>query len=294
MWGRGLPPLRLSFISGVWPESQSFADDGYGPPPSRWKGTCQAGANFSAHDCNRKLIGARWYAGPDIDRRFLQGDFLSARDSNGHGTHTASTAGGNVVHNTSFFGLAAGTARGGAPRARIAVYKVCWGSCSVASILKGIDHAIHDGVDVLSLSLGGPDEMAASGTLGAVARGIPVIMAAGNDGPTEQTVENSSPWLLTVAATTVDRSFLTVITLGNNRQFVVCIFRFDHASSCFTSSFSQCMGCLIDYRHNPCMWQIKVEMSSLNFCITLMISMIINILQKQFKYEFHPQWISKG
>uniref|UniRef100_R7WD41 Subtilisin-like protease n=1 Tax=Aegilops tauschii TaxID=37682 RepID=R7WD41_AEGTA len=187
--------------SGVWPESQSFADDGYGPPPSKWKGTCQAGANFSAHDCNRKLIGARWYAGPDIDRRFLQ-------------------AGGNVVHNTSFFGLAAGTARGGAPRARIAVYKACWGTCSTASVLKGIDHAIHDGVDVLSLSLGSTDEMAALGTLGAVTRGIPVIMAAGNDGPTEQTVQNSSPWLLTVAATTVDRSFLTVITLGNNRQFV--------------------------------------------------------------------------
>uniref|UniRef100_A0A453JLQ2 Uncharacterized protein n=1 Tax=Aegilops tauschii subsp. strangulata TaxID=200361 RepID=A0A453JLQ2_AEGTS len=137
--------------SGVWPESQSFADDGYGPPPSKWKGTCQAGANFSAHDCNRKLIGARWYAGPDIDRRFLQGDFLSARDSHGHGTHTASTAGGNVVHNTSFFGLAAGTARGGAPRARIAVYKACWGTCSTASVLKGIDHAIHDGVDAQSM-----------------------------------------------------------------------------------------------------------------------------------------------
>ncbi|KAF7056719.1 hypothetical protein CFC21_064099 [Triticum aestivum] len=206
--------------SGVWPESQSFADDGYGPPPSKWKGTCQTGANFSAHDCNRKLIGARWYAGADIDRRFLQGDFLSARDSHGHGTHTASTAGGNVVHNTSFFGLAAGTARGGAPRARIAVYKACWGTCSTASVLKGIDHAIHDGVDVLSLSLGSTDEMAALGTLGAVARGVPVIMAAGNDGPTEQTVQNSSPWLLTVAATTVDRSFLMVITLGDNRQFV--------------------------------------------------------------------------
>lgn len=53
-----------------------------------------------------------------------------------------------------------------------------------------------------------------------MASGITVVVSAGNDGPSEQTVKNSSPWLLTVAAATVDRSFPTVVTLGNNQKFV--------------------------------------------------------------------------
>jgi hypothetical protein len=85
-----------------------------------------------------------------------------------------------------------------------------------------MDDAIQDGVDVLSLSIGGPLEQI--GTLHVVANGIAVVYAAGNDGPIAQTVENSSPWLLTVAAATMDRSFPVVITLGNNEKSVVCIY----------------------------------------------------------------------
>jgi len=121
----------------------------------------------------------------------------------------------------------AGTARGGAPRARVAMYKVCWKApgggpgCSQAAQMKAMDDAIHDGVDVLSLSIGGPGEDAAA--MHVVAHGIPVVYSAGNDGPIAQTVENSSPWLLTVAATTIDRAFPVVVTLGNNETFVVCM-----------------------------------------------------------------------
>lgn len=62
--------------------------------------------------------------------------------------HTASTAGGNIVHNVSFLGLAAGTVRGGAPRARLAIYKACWSGygCSGATVLKAMDDAVYDGV----------------------------------------------------------------------------------------------------------------------------------------------------
>uniref|UniRef100_A0A0E0DA77 Subtilisin-like protease n=1 Tax=Oryza meridionalis TaxID=40149 RepID=A0A0E0DA77_9ORYZ len=202
--------------TGITPESPSFADDGYGPPPSKWKGVCQVGPSFKAKSCNRKLIGARWYIDDDTLRSMSKDEILSPRDVVGHGTHTASTAGGNIIHNASILGLAAGTVRGGAPRARVATYKTCWNGvgCSAASQLKAIDDAIHDGVDILSLSLGGPFED--PGTLHVVAKGIPVVYSAGNDGPIAQTVENSSPWLLTVAAATMDRSFPVVITLGNN------------------------------------------------------------------------------
>ncbi|CAL5058929.1 unnamed protein product [Urochloa decumbens] len=212
--------------SGIWPESRSFDDSGYGPIPARWRGVCQTGVEFNATSCNRKLIGARWYTGGVDAKKLDDGEFMSARDMNGHGTHVASMIAGSPVRNVSYGGgLAAGVARGGAPRARLAVYKVCWtiggeGTCDEAAILAGIDHAINDGVDVLSLSLGlgSPNEF--PGTLHAVARGIPVVFAAGNDGPAAQTVENAVPWVLTVAASTMDRSFPTVVSLGNNEKLV--------------------------------------------------------------------------
>ncbi|CAO2038010.1 unnamed protein product [Urochloa humidicola] len=211
--------------SGIWPESRSFDDSGYGPVPARWKGVCQPGEAFNATNCNRKIIGARWYTG-SLDAAALEdGNYLSARDVSGHGTHVASTIAGGEVRNASFARLAAGTARGGAPRARLAVYKACWttpggGTCDDAALLAAVDDAIGDGVDVLSLSLGGPEPDETPGTLHAVARGIPVVFIAGNDGPAAHTVQNAVPWVLTVAASTIDRSFPTVITLGNKKSLV--------------------------------------------------------------------------
>ncbi|CAA7403550.1 unnamed protein product [Spirodela intermedia] len=186
--------------SGIWPESKSFDDSGYGPVPARWKGTCKTGKEFNASHCNRKIIGVT-----------LKEDYLSARDVNSHGTHVASTAAGSYVRNVS----------AGAPRARLAVYKVAWGqkgTASYASVLAAIDDAIHDGVDILSLSLRTPED--SWGSLQAVLKGITVVYSAGNDGPFPQTVENTSPWVITVAASTMDRSFPTAITLGDNVTLV--------------------------------------------------------------------------
>lgn len=36
---------------GITPEFQSFKDDGFGPPPAKWKGTCHKFVNFSG--CNK-------------------------------------------------------------------------------------------------------------------------------------------------------------------------------------------------------------------------------------------------
>lgn len=159
---------------------------------------------------------------------------MSPRDFGNHGTHTASTAAGGLIYNASFHNLATGNARGGAPRARLAIYKACWGrriACGGAALLAAIDDAINDGVDILSLSLGGPEEI--PGTLHAVAKGITVVFSAGNDGPAPQTIKNSVPWVITVAASTIDRSFPTVITLGSNQRLVVCT----HMKSCNANYF---------------------------------------------------------
>ncbi|XP_028096671.1 cucumisin-like [Camellia sinensis] len=203
--------------TGIWPESDSFSDDGFGPPPSKWNGTCQSSSNFT---CNNKIIGAKYYR---IGGNFPPGDFQSPRDSEGHGSHTSSTAAGRLVSNASLFGLAPGTARGAVPSARIAVYKICWSDgCNTADILAAFDDAIADGVDLISLSVGGfiPlnyfDDVIAIGAFHSMKNGILTSNSAGNSGPSSASIKNFSPWSLSVAASTIDRKFVTKVMLGNN------------------------------------------------------------------------------
>ncbi|XP_058090783.1 CO(2)-response secreted protease [Magnolia sinica] len=214
--------------TGVWPESESFSDGGMGEIPARWKGVCKGGYDFNASSCNRKLIGARYYNDPDSASRAKTHD-ETARDSQGHGTHTASTAAGGSVPEASYYGLAVGTAKGGSPTSRIAVYKVCGlGGCLGSAILAAFDDAIADGVDVLSLSLGAsvylmPDfdsDPIAIGAFHAVEKGIIVVCSAGNNGPIAKSVVNAAPWILTVGATTIDRDMESDVILGGNSTLV--------------------------------------------------------------------------
>ncbi|GJM98692.1 hypothetical protein PR202_ga15722 [Eleusine coracana subsp. coracana] len=214
--------------TGVWPESPSFGDAGMGPVPARWRGTCDTNAtDFPSSMCNRKLIGARAFfrgfsAGGNATR--ASSDAVSPRDRDGHGTHTASTAAGAVVSDASLLGYASGTARGMAPGARVAAYKVCWRQgCFSSDILAGMEQAIDDGVDVLSLSLGGgaaslSRDPIAIGALAATRRGIVVSCSAGNSGPTPSTLVNAAPWIITVGAGTLDRTFPAYAELGHGES----------------------------------------------------------------------------
>lgn len=213
-------------VSGIWPEAKSFDDKDMGPIPSRWKGACMEGSNFTVSNCNKKLIGARYYEDPDPSER----DLSSPRDQNGHGTHVASTAAGTPVEGASYLGLAEGIAKGGSPGSRIAMYRVCTlNGCRGSAILKAFDDAIADGVDVLSLSLGSSPgfeedfstDPIAIGAFHAVENGIIVACSAGNDGPDPKTVVNTAPWILTVAATTIDRQFESDVVLGGNKVIKV-------------------------------------------------------------------------
>ncbi|XP_047175140.1 subtilisin-like protease Glyma18g48580 [Vigna umbellata] len=223
--------------TGVWPESESFSDKGYGPVPSKWRGgnVCQINKlpRSKANLCNRKLIGARFF-----NKAFqayngeLVPSLQTARDFMGHGTHTLSTAGGNFVRGASVFAVGNGTAKGGSPRARVAAYKVCWSltdpaGCYGADVLAAIDQAIDDGVDVINLSVGGnyvvtpegifTDEVSI-GAFHAISRNIVVVASAGNNGPTPGSVVNVDPWVFTIAASTIDRDFSSNLTINNNQQ----------------------------------------------------------------------------
>ncbi|MBI5275401.1 MAG: S8 family serine peptidase [Burkholderiales bacterium] len=231
--------------SGVWPENPAFSDkadaqgvytpgmpnSGYAAPVG-WSGTCVSGTEFSAANCNNKLIGARYYnAGQGGDAaiaEYFPWEYNSPRDFGGHGTHTASTAGGNSGVPITGQAAAWGTISGMAPRARLAIYKVCWedgdgGTCASSDSVAAIDQAVADGVDVINFSVSGsrttvldPVEIA---FMYAAEAGVFVATSAGNSGPTASTVAHASPWVTTVAANTHARGSTGIVTLGNGTPY---------------------------------------------------------------------------
>ena len=230
--------------SGIWPEHASFADDGSYPAPPVTVDDIPAadtnpfipGCDFgnAAHNpndvaftCNNKLIGARQMLATyrqEIGAEPFEYD--SARDENGHGTHTASTSGGNADVQASIFGVDRGIVSGIAPRAHIVAYKALGALGGFGSDLAAaIDQAVADGVDVINYSVGsssyavGPDDVA---FLFAADAGVFVATSAGNDGPGTATLGSPSsvPWLTTVGASTQARTFQGTAVLGDGSQFV--------------------------------------------------------------------------
>ncbi|KAG6748806.1 hypothetical protein POTOM_048742 [Populus tomentosa] len=200
--------------------------DGVVPSSSIWKK-----ARFGEDTIIGNLdTGARYFnKGYASIVGHLNSSFDTPRDEEGHGSHTLSTAGGSFVAGASVFYMGNGTAKGGSPKARVAAYKVCYPpvdgeECFDADILAAFDAAISDGVDVLSVSLGGNptaffNDSVAIGSFHAVKNGIVVICSAGNSGPVDGTVSNVAPWEITVGASTMDREFPSYVVLGNKISF---------------------------------------------------------------------------
>ncbi|HWK30301.1 MAG TPA: S8 family serine peptidase [Solirubrobacter sp.] len=221
--------------TGIQPGHPSFADRGKGyigqsyQAPAVWDGACQSGDGFSVSDCNNKLIGARYYVDGFGRDNLDPKSHLSPRDDEGHGTHTASTAAGNYGVDPVIDGndLGVDVISGIAPRAYVAMYKVCWegnevtspAGCSTADSVKAIDDAVADGVDVINYSVGSDTSTILTADsyafLGASDAGVFVANSAGNAGPGAGTVGSpaSVPWLTTVGASTLARAFISDVTI---------------------------------------------------------------------------------
>jgi subtilisin family serine protease len=218
--------------SGIWPEHPSFADDGSFAPLPEYAGVaCEFGNTAHNPDdapftCNNKLLGARQML--DTYRLLIGADpdeFDSARDDDGHGTHTASTAAGNAGVEASIYGIPRGTVSGIAPRARVIAYKGLGNLGGFGSDLAAaIDQAVADGVDVINYSVGGGPSLTGADDIAylfAADAGVFVATSAGNSGPGDYTMGGpaSVPWITSVGASTQTRFFQATAVLGDGSEY---------------------------------------------------------------------------
>ncbi|CAM3904741.1 MULTISPECIES: S8 family serine peptidase [Pseudoalteromonas] len=241
--GKGEGQIVGIIDTGINSDHPSFAavgDDGYAHVnpfgDGNYVGDCVEDADYI--QCNNKLIGVRSYdVITDSYSAMIPGWPAIGEDYQGHGSHVASTAAGNVLYDVPY--MVAGTGdqmdgvvlkealfpqiSGVAPHANIIAYQVCYpnseqyAGCPGEALIAGIEDAISDGVDVINFSIGGADsniwaDPVQLAFLAAREAGINVAAAAGNSGQACGAAEcfgyldNSSPWLAQVAATTHGRT----------------------------------------------------------------------------------------
>jgi subtilisin family serine protease len=213
----GMGTMGEGVIAGVIDTGQnldnpSFADiggDGYDHDnplgPNTYVGLCLDDPGTWV--CNDKFIGYYIFTGEDHE------------DTDGHGSHTASTVAGNVVLSTTATMIApttiySATVSGVAPHANIIGYDACDddGGCPGAALIAAINQATADRVDVINYSIGGGPsnpwlDADALAFLAAQDAGVIPVTSAGNNGPDPGTIGSpgDAPWLLAVAASTHNR-----------------------------------------------------------------------------------------
>lgn len=251
--------------SGINSDHASFADvgqDGYDHTnplgQGIYIGDCKT--DFVGM-CNDKLIGVHSY--PEITNNFddvkVYGDTPPAKngeDYGGHGSHVASTAAGNILVNVPYVqgetgklesdGIATGLEfaqiSGVAPHANIIAYQICnpgnagdtYSGCPTAPILKALDDAIKDGVDVLNFSISGGgnpwNSATEQGFLAARNAGIFAAVAAGNTraatntspaiNQTPYSTPKNAPWYTSVANSTHNRDIVRTVEFnGKNYNY---------------------------------------------------------------------------
>ncbi|TRX52337.1 S8 family serine peptidase [Thalassomonas sp. M1454] len=240
-----LPPFNPSFAAEVDENNDGQIDYVHTNPlgSGNYLGDCQTEPNW----CNDKLIGiyAFGFLGRDlVNRNPYDARSETGQDTNGHGTHVASTAAGNIVYNIKTEGEIGGPIgevypqefvydriSGVAPHANIISFQTCNkdGICFQEFALEAIEKAIELGVDVINYSIGSRQrspwyDHVSLAYLRAREAGVNVAVSAGNNGnfgmATVKTPGNA-PWVMSVAAATHDRAFKskTVTLSGGSADF---------------------------------------------------------------------------
>lgn len=228
---RGEGILFGSLDSGInWehPSFDSQSTDGYvhTNPLGGYLGLCNDPESGAL--CNDKLIGIYDFVEDDPGTEDVVEENTNGKDNDGHGSHTASIAAGNRV-NTFLAGKINATLSGVAPRANIISYRVCYigepvgldsGGCQGSAILKSIDQAVSDGVDVINYSIG--SDASDPWRIGSIARaflvarnaGVFVATSAGNAGPNEGTIGSpaNAPWVIAVGNATHNTIYGSVVS----------------------------------------------------------------------------------
>ena len=205
--------MKIGIIdSGIDVSHPAFRDAGFTMP----SGFPLVNKDLDTRYTNNKVI---------VQRNYDRGVSAVALDRVGHGTAVAMIAAG--VRNAAPLS----TITGVAPKAWLGAYKVFPDGQEGApnsNILKAIDDAVNDGMDVINMSLGGfPAERLdadpiAQAVENATRAGVIVVVAAGNDGPGLASVGSpaTSPFVITVGASLNDRTFATTATLDGAEPFV--------------------------------------------------------------------------
>ncbi len=221
--------------TGIWPEQPMLADDGTLPAKPTFDETERSSCDFgntawnpddAPFTCNDKLVGAREFLDTyKANTGLTREEFDSARDNEGHGTHTATTAAGNADVQSSVFGVRKDVVSGIAPRAQVIAYKALGdGGGYTSDLSAAIDQAVADGVGVINYSIGGGARVVSADTISflyAADAGVFAAVSAGNDGPGAKTVGGPSnvPWVTAVGATTLPRNYAGSIHLGNGKVY---------------------------------------------------------------------------
>lgn len=129
------------------------------------------GCDVTHPDLNERIIGGRNFTDDDDGNPDVYTDY------NGHGTHVAGTIAA-VQNNNGVIGVA--------PEASLLILKVLNknGSGQYDWIINGINYAVEQKVDIISMSLGGSEDVPQlhQAIQNAIANQILVVCAAGNEG----------------------------------------------------------------------------------------------------------------
>jgi subtilisin family serine protease len=192
-----LPPFRVEQVFTILSETMNWGMSSEGIP-DMWKITRGLGVKIAILDtgastCHQDLAGAIIQTADFTNSR------IGVEDQHGHGTFCAGVAGARQND----FGVV-----GVAPDCQLLIGKIMGddGSGNEQSVIKGLEWAAAQGADIISMSIGSPiSTPLLCDAIKAVTQATYIICAAGNAGPSLDSISYPARYLETISVGAVDR-----------------------------------------------------------------------------------------